>query len=228
MTPQTLMTSQTLMALQRLMALVLCVLIVISCQNESATPVYQPGRTWKFTVKNSLSEKLDTLTLSVFDERWHITQTKIVWRIARRDSNGSSVTEEQTGVIDRSNNIVGKNEIWLHPPRQDYLRLTELVAFPSVIVPVTQGQVIKNEVTPDEGWEELEGTHIKGTITVDGKVLYKGDVLRDSCLLLQAVGESEVGKYSAVYYFHPVKGFVYFFYDFKQYTCEIDLVSTNF
>ena len=108
------------------------------------------------------------------------------------------------------------------------MRLLEMIAFPQVKIPITLNEVTHTDLTPKEGWEELEGVNVKGKVTPVGKVVYKKDTLQDSCWKLQTTGVSSVGNYSAVYYYHPAKGFVYFYYNFEKYTCEIDLISTNF
>lgn len=203
-------------------------LLVQACARERRATVYEPGRKWTFTLKNSDSTRVDTLTLDVFDETLYMSQTKIEWGQVFRSANRTTVSSEQTGVIDRSNSLLMKQEIWLHPYRSYAMRLSELVSFPQVNFPIRNGQVIESEVTPNEGWKELEGITVKGRVVVTGKVLYKRELLKDSCWKLNATGTSEAGDYSATFYFHPTKGFVYFNYDFKKYTCEIDLVAINF
>ncbi len=208
--------------------LILSCLVILSREQERRAPVYVPGRQWVFTLKHSDSNHVDTLKLSVQDERWQITQTQITWYYSVSYATGRTVTTETTGVTDRSNSSFLKNEIWIHPPRSGYMRLSEMVAFPQVKFPITLNEVTHTDLTPKEGWAELEGVNVKGTVIPVGKVVYKQDMLQDSCWKLQATGVSSAGNYSAVYYYHPAKGFVYFYYDFDKYTCEIDLISTNF
>lgn len=155
-------------------------------------------------------------------------QTKISWELEERDSLSSKTSTEDAGVFDNATIPFPKRELWMFPPRSGYLRHAELVAFPQVRFPVTQGVTIHREIKAVNRWEKLNGESVKGNVTVIGKVLYKSELLKDSCWKLQATGTSNAGTYAATYYFHPQKGFVYFLYDFKKCTCEIDLLSTNF
>jgi hypothetical protein len=216
------------MKLQGLLTVLCFTLTLVSCNSELPGPVYVPDRTWTFTVANSDSAHIDTLTLDVVDETWNTFQTKIIWHQRIHHATGSTEIEEHTGVIDKPHHFLLPNEVWLHPYRSSYMRLTELVSFPQLKYPITDGQVVESTITPKHGWEELEGIEVRGRVTVTGKVSYKQAILKDSCWRLSATGRSTAGNYNATFYFSPTHGFVYFFYDFAKYTCTVDLVSVNF
>lgn len=207
--------------------LALCT-IILSCEDGNLSTIYVPGREWIFIVKSSPNQNVDTLTLSVLDEEWSLNQCKIQWILSTCKAEGSTVVTETTGVLDRSSSVFFPKEIWLHPPRMSYLRLTELVAFPQVIFPLKENQVFSSEIRPGDGWKELQGLTVHGCTRVAGKVSFLHPCILDSCWKLEASGSSEKGDYNAIYYYHSLIGFVYFHYDFGDYMCDIELVSVNF
>ena len=192
--------------------------------------IYNGGSSWKFNVKHSNKEKFDTLEFKSFDEKLENHQIKSVWKMAIKIDSGNirkKLVESTTGIVERhSSNIFSifglfEPKIWIHPPRILYMRLTEMVPFPYVEPPIEIGDKYNWELTPKEGWEELKGKTVTGKITVDQKIFYENTAVKDSCFVLNARGKSEVGDFQAKYYFSSKKGFVYFFYDFNDYTVEI-------
>jgi hypothetical protein len=204
------------------------VAITISCLSCSALEnpkIYSENREWRFTLSKSNSKFIDTISLKVFGESWKISQKKIEWNYSLRDSSGYSTITETTGVIDRSESSIFKKEIWIHPPRSTFMRLTELVPFPQIIFPIRQGEVLPWELTPKEGWEELKGVKVTGQVEVVGKIYYDNPIIKDSCWVLNAVGNSTAGNYKAKFYFNENAGFVYFNYDFNTYKVVMELIS---
>ncbi len=209
--------------------LVMCVIIfgviflLNSCNNSL---IYKPGYKCSFTIHKSDKKTVDTLHFVVLNKTWMYTQKEInyTYKIYREDGS-KSVIKPRTGVIDRQGNFITrlllKPEIWLHPPRQDYLRKAELVPFPWIKFPVHIGQKMDWELTPGKGWEEFEGKEVRGAIEVVDKVYYSNPVIRDTCWVLNAQGISEIGKFSGEYYFSEKYGFVRYFYDFNEYKVEI-------
>jgi hypothetical protein len=208
--------------------------------------VYLPGREWDFIVKRTNSSVVDTLILRTFDETWEITQKKIEWKYIIKDPNTFTQITEETGVIDRRGSfftkIFLKNEIWIHPPRSSYLRLSEMVPFPQINFPIYKGQIINWEITPKkvkaknydssgkyigdsvpEEWKKLIGKTATGKIGVKGKIYYNNPIIKDSCWVLNAFGNSPIGTIKSKYYFSEKYGFVFFFYDFNDYKVEIIL-----
>jgi len=215
------------MKASHLMFLLLVCYLSLSCRTRGS--VYQPGREWEFTSRNSHLPQLDKLTLKILDESWAVTQTKIEWvHNMALENGGYQVDSGQTGVIDQSGSDRTKSRVWIHPPRSEYFRRAELVPFPEVYLPIVDGYEYVSDLTPGKGWKELEGVKVKGLLKVNGKVLYKPELLQDSCWKIDASGKSSAGNYTAIYYYHEKRGFVFFQYHFGTDTCEINLVSMNF
>jgi len=123
-------------------------------------------------------------------------------------------------------------KVWIHPPRPsiDFYRLrhTELVPFPYVEFPLKIGNNSPWELTLKEGWKDWEGVEVKGNITVADKVFNENKNVNDSCWVIDAYGNSRIGKYSATYLFNEKKGFVNFKYYINKDTIELKLYEINF
>ncbi len=207
------------------------ILLLASC---SQPMVYKPNREWNFEVKRSDSETTDTLKFKIFNENWKLFQKKCKWfYLLINDSSGSmKMITSTTGIIDRQCNPVMEwffdSEIWMHPPRSAYLRLTEMVPFPWIKFPIEKGKELDWNLIPKSGWEELEGVEVNGTLKVTGKIFYENPVVKDSCWVIEAVGKSDAGNFTGKYYFNEKLGFVYFYYDFVKYKVEIVPFEVNF
>lgn len=198
-----------------------------SCNNSL---IYKPDREWHFAIKSSNNSEIDTVTLKTYDETWKLTQKKIeyIYNRKKNSTGGYTQTTEMTGVIDRQGNFFTRiflsSEIWMHPPRTGYLRVTELLPFPWIKFPIKIGQTNNWELTPKEGWEDFEGKKIIGKIHVTEKILFENPAIKDSCWVLEGIGKSEIGEFKCKYYFSEKYGFVYFFYDMNKY--QIELIPT--
>lgn len=191
--------------------------------------VYKPGREWEFDLKSSHSLLVRKMSLIVLDEPWALIQTKIKWSaIVKHDDGSFTVLEEFTGVIDNTDSAMKYGKIWIHPPRFGDLQLTELVPFPEVRLPLKVGQTYTSNLTPGDGWGDLKGVNMEGHLSVSGKVQFKPRLICDSCWVIDAVGKSSKGVYSAPYYFHSSFGFVYMKYNLGRDTLELSLVRKNF
>lgn len=207
---------------------ILCVL-TLSCGMHNTGNIYKPGREWEFDLKNSRSLRVDKVKLTVLNETWVHTQTKIEWLTLVKREDGSYVgVTEQTGVIDETDAGMESGKIWIHPPRSGDLRLAELVPFPEIRLPMKIGDTYPSSLTPDEGWGDLKGVSVEGRLSVTGKVQYKPELIDDSCWVIDAKGKSSKGEFSARYYFHSLYGFVYMKYDLGRDTSELTLRRTNF
>ncbi len=207
------------------------VLILSSCNNQL---IYKPGREWAFIAKSSNRTTTDTIILKTYNDIWQITQNKIeyIYNKTKDSTGGFTQITEETGVIDRQGNFLTRcfcnPEIWLHPPRSKYLRVTELLPFPWIEFPIYIGQTNNWELTPKQGWKDFEGKTIKGNIKVLDKIFYNNPAIKDSCWVLEGFGDSAIGNFKCKYYFSEKYGFVYFFYDFIKYNIEIILIKISF
>ena len=199
------------------------IFLLNSCSNPQ---VYKSGYKCSFTIHKSDKKIVDTLHFVVLDKIWMYTQKEINYKyIIHRNDGSKSVIMPRTGVIDRQGNFITRlfiqPEIWLHPPRQDYLRKAELVPFPWIKLPVHIGQKMDWELTPGKGWEEFEGKEVTGVIEVVDKIYYDNPVIQDTCWVINTYGKSEIGEFTGEYYFSEKYGFVRYFYDFNEYKVEI-------
>jgi hypothetical protein len=214
--------------------IIIAIVIIIFLSTCSNPLIYKPGREWHFIIKSSNRPNIDTIILKTYDESFLTTQTKIeyIYNKIKKSTGGYSQSIESTGVIDRQGNFISRlfitPEIWLHPPRSNFLRMTEMLPFPWIKFPIYLGQRIDWELTPKEGWEELKGKTVKGNINVKAKIFYDNLVINDSCWVVEGLGESEIGKFNCKYYFSERYGFVYFFYDFNQYQIELIPLKMKF
>lgn len=215
-----------------LIFIVFTVIFLLSSCNNSL--IYKPNREWHFIIKSSNNLNIDTMILKTYDESFVITQRKIDYIYNKTvDSNGNYTEEiETTGVIDRQGNFLTrlfiKPEIWLHPPRGKYLRVTELLPFPWIKFPIKIGQSNDWELTPKEGWGDFKGKTIKGKIEVVKRIFNDNPIINDSCWVLEGIGESEIGKFKCKYYFNEKYGFIYFYYDLNNYQLEIIPIMIQF
>ncbi len=205
-------------------------LITMSC---SKPIVYKPNSSFTFLIKNTKQNKNDTLILIVTNDSWNIFQNKCIWKYSPIiDSLGSKTNiKEMTGIVDKNYsfpfNLFFPSQIWLHPPRNVYLRMTELVPFPKIIFPIEKGQIIPWSLTPKSGWDEFEGITIIGQIKVIDRILFTNPIFSDLCWVLETYAESEIGTYKSKYYFHEKYGFVYLFYDFNDFQVELSLIDAK-
>lgn len=219
--------------INKLFLFISILLFAVSCSNPS---IYKPERKWIFEVKYSFQEKKDTLTLFTYDEIYNYYQLKCEWLNVQYDLpkvGSKTTTRGTTGIIERHYpaifSWIYSSQIWMHPPRhRPYVHLNEMVPFPWIEFPIFIGQKNDWKLTPKDGWKELEGKTVTGYIEVTDKIYFDNPVIKDSVWVLDAVGNSEVGRYTGKYYFHEKYGFIYFFYDFNQYQIEIEPIEINF
>ncbi|MDA3844528.1 MAG: hypothetical protein PF588_09200 [Candidatus Kapabacteria bacterium] len=203
------------------------VLILMSC---SEPKIYKGGKEWKFSMKSSDQIVADTIYLKSFDEITDRFDIKSHWvRFKLLENGGSNISVGESGIEDGTWLSLTPRKINIPPYRSsdDYSTLTGMLPYPGVEYPISIGQKTNWELTPRACWEELEGKTVKGYIEVIDKIYYSNDIVQDSCWVLSAIGKSEVGEFSAKYYFSEKYGFIYFNYDFSDYTVEINLIGYN-
>lgn len=210
------------------------ILIVVSFMSCGTSHVYHPEIEWEFSLNRSDRLDTDTVYLKTFDETILNGQIKCEWILCRQDSNNmQSISVSETGIIDNSGNFFRnlflKPEVWIHPLRSstDYYYLTEMLPFPWIQYPISIGQIIEWELTPEAGWGDLKGRSVVGEIKVVDKIFYSNPVVNDSCWVIETIGISSIGNFSSKYYFNEKLGFVYFHYDLNDYTIDIEVIDYN-
>lgn len=192
--------------------------------------IYLPNRQWVFTVKRSDNATIDSLYLTVLNERFEgdSTKWKLRWIAIVRDSNRVLIDTSISRVIDRE----GSPFISFSTPsiKGKGYQMTRLLPEPQVRFPIVLGHEmkVKDTIVVNRDSPEFEGLVITGTLKVSGKTFYKNPIVKDTCWIIDAFGNSEKGSFKAQYYFHKKFGFVYFYYDFVAYQVEISLAGLKF
>lgn len=201
----------------------------------NSTIIYKPNRMWVFVVTNSENISTDSITLTVLDKIQLNLQREVEWKYSSAIdtiTKNITMTSEYTGVVDETvkylPNFIHQSKVWIHPPRNLYMRYAELVHFPYIEFPIKIGNSHKWELTPQgSGWKELEGLNVDGEIVVANKIYYDNPQVKDTCWVLEANGKVKDKGYYGTYYFSEKLGFVYLKYKFDAKTIEINLISHN-
>lgn len=112
--------------------------------------------------------------------------------------------------------IESKNELWIHPIRNDHFVYTEIAPFPCVeLNKLAKDSVWYSGLWIGEGYKEFSGVKTsKYEVAGQKKYSYKNMIL-DSCWQVQSVSNhSKVGKNYHDYLYHPQHGFVEMKYKF--------------
>lgn len=208
---------------------VLLIAFLISCYSPE---IYKPSRSWKFNIIHNDKITDDFITLNTFDDMFGF-QIKSTWEYKYVDNGDINFVTETTGIVEHNeSNILSRlnivqSKIWLHPPRPDNkfynLKYTELIPFPYLEFPIESNKNIPWELTLKDGWKEWEGVNVTGNILIKHKFYYDNKSVMDSCWLIEAIGNSSIGTFDAVYYYNESKGYVYFKYIIKNETIELVL-----
>lgn len=172
------------------------------------------GEDWKFTPRNEadrntafyiemeIKPKLGTIKNVLPD----YNQTVISYSIL--NAQDRVLKRSETGLVDNENNI------WMHPPRNEYFKILELNPFPYIQKPFQIGN--------SWSWELSVGSHWGNPhwLVWDGVVLFKHhyeivdynayqtDLGSLSCYRIIAIGNSELGSTELSALFSPKYGFV--------------------
>ncbi len=180
---------------------------------------------WKFIVTKSNTHYIDTLILNSYFKSGNNDNLRFRWILITFDSlKSNSLIDTVYSVINVS--VDKNNYVEIPNPTNKYLKLTEAIPSPQLKFPIELGHPIntktKVKITSNE---ELKGITVTGKIEVKGKIYYDNPIVKDSCLVLDVVGNSKLGTFKAKYYFHEKYGFVYFYFDFVKYQVEINIIS---
>lgn len=182
-------------------------------QHSSDGDIFVTGSQWVYVIttfdSNKSIKKIDTITLTVEEGRFLLMQKKISWSIKSELPDGSTKeVMEITGVVEDN------NRIWLHPPRFDYLKFTELTAFPEIKFPINVGKTWASTLHIGAGWGEWKGEKVSSTYEIKGVNTKEMKAQNsDSCYIVSAVSKSKLGIYKTTYCFNLTSGFEYFNYE---------------
>lgn len=157
----------------------------------------------KYKVRTSINNiAIDSSTIelfvpetSVFD--FSFGQTRIEYRYL----NTKGTLIEKTGVIEN------EHRIYLHPPRESFMKFTELAPHPQVNFPIQKGAFYLVDLLVGPGFGEYTGLKLKQKISVVEKV--------DSLWVFEGVNLSEssfIKSYQIRYWFNSDLGFVKLLY----------------
>lgn len=206
--------------------LIIIFTLFLSCSNDQndGNKIFTTGSEWVYVVKtldsNKIINKLDTLKLTVEEGTFLIRQKKISWSMKNVLPNGS-IEEifEITGVVENS------ERIWLHPPRLDFLKFTELTAFPEVQFPAKENSEWSSTLKIGAGWSEWQGEKVKSRYTLSNNSEL---AITDSCYVVSATSNSKLGTFKTAYKFCINSGFEYIHYQHPNGSfTKIILLNTN-
>ncbi len=113
-----------------------------------------------------------------------------------------------SGIIENENNI------WMHPPRNDFFKILELNPFPFVMKPLEIGNRWNWKLKIGSQWGDFRWKTWNGEITN----LYNYQITKKEttttkfgelkCYIIECVGDSKLGKTKLITYFNEKYGFI--------------------
>lgn len=182
---------------------------------------------WKFVPEDSIDDNtikrvvisvqrgLEPMINSIPD----YNQTVIKYQYELKEGNARF--SSSSGVIENENNI------WMHPPRDQYFSILELNPFPFIKAPYEIGNEWNWQLRIGDGWSDKRWKHWEGSIEneytykiTDRKTL-KTDLGEISCWVIEGIAVSRIGETKLKAFFNSKYGFVQLNYT------NIDGSSTN-
>ena len=189
-----------------------------SCGTAEKASVYKPGRVWEFdvTVQDSSGIVVDSFQLNMKTRNSNVAEKAIRQITVEYEylKNGKSFDTETTGIEDNT------ERIHIHPPRDSYFDVSEIVHFPFISKPIGRGFKTSTEMVIQKASfinrktnEEinLAGKRIKQEVAlVDSTSIdFKNKELK--CFVIEGKNLNnikELGQFSCKFYFNKKYGFV--------------------
>lgn len=210
-----------------------------SCKMGSNASVYKADRIWSFdvTVEDSTGNIVDSFQLNMKTRNSNVAEKAIREITVEYEylKNGKSFDTETTGIEDNT------ERIHIHPPRNSYFDVTEVVHFPFITKPIGSGfkssteMVIQkasfiNRKTNEE--INLAGKKIKQEIALTDSTTFLFKKKEIKCYVVEGKNLNnlkELGQFTGKFYFNKKYGFVKFIYTTPwKSTIEANLKSVNF
>ena len=210
-----------------------------SCKMGSNAYVYKPDRVWSFdvTVKDSTGIIVDSFQLNMKTRNSNVAEKAIRQITVEYQylKNGKSFDTETTGIEDNT------ERIHIHPPRNSYFDITEVVHFPFITKPIGSGFKSSTEMVIQKASFINRKTNEK--VNLAGKKIKQEIALTDSTTFLFKKEElkcyvvegknlnnlTELGQFAGKFYFNKKYGFVKFIYTTPwKSTIEANLKSVDF
>ena len=210
-----------------------------SCKMGSNASVYKPARVWSFdvTVQDSTGNIVDSFQLNMKTRNSNVAEKAIRQITVEYEylKNGKSFDTEITGIEDNT------ERIHIHPPRDSYFDVSEVVHFPFITKPIGSGFKTSTEIVIQKAFIINRMTNEK--INLAGKRIKQEIALTDSTTFLFNKKElkcyvvagknlnnlKELGQFTCEFYYNKKYGFLKFIYTTPwKSTIEANLKSVNF
>ncbi len=193
-----------------------------SCGTAEKASVYKPGRVWKFdvTVQDSSGTVVDSFQLNMKTRNSNVAEKAIRQITVEYEylKNGKAFDSENTGIEDNTQRVN------IHPPRDSYFDVSEVVHFPFITKPIGLGFKSSTEIVIQKASYTNRKTNEK--IDLAGKRIKQEIALIDStaisfkkkelkCFVVQGKNLNylkELGQFTGKFYFNEKYGFVKFIY----------------
>ncbi len=193
-----------------------------SCGTAEKASVYKPGRVWEFdvTVQDSSGIIVDSFQLNMKTRNSNVAEKAIRQITVEYEylKNGKTFDTETTGIEDNTQRVN------IHPPRDSYFDVSEVVHFPFITKPIGLGFKSSTEIVIQKASYTNRKTNEK--IDLAGKRIKQEIALIDStaisfkkkelkCFVVQGKNLNylkELGQFTGKFYFNEKYGFVKFIY----------------
>ncbi|MDJ1485340.1 hypothetical protein QNI16_32915 [Cytophagaceae bacterium YF14B1] len=180
---------------------------VSSVSYENPAYTYLPDKKFVFETRRIKDGRLlwkDTITLQVFAEKLSNapSQDKITWAYS-----------DQVSVV--TGMIQNDTMVWMHPPREGRYKLTELIPFPSIKLPIQTGKQWDYQLNVGEHYSDSTSLEWKGDLHFDQAYEIEGAKAFSSkfglidCTVVKATGVCKYGKTQLYSLYNNWYGFVY-------------------
>jgi hypothetical protein len=210
-----------------------------SCGTYEKASVYKPGRVWEFdvTVQDSSGIIVDSFQLTMKTRNSNVAEKAIRQITVEYEylKNGKSFDTETTGIEDNT------ERIHIHPPRDSYFDVSEIVHFPFISKPIGRGFKTSTEMVIQKASfinrktnEEinLAGKRIKQEIALTDSTTFSFKNKELKCYVIEGKNLNnikELGQFSCKFYFNKKYGLVKFIYTTPwKSTIVANLKSVNF
>lgn len=210
-----------------------------SCSDDGKASVYKPGRVWYYdvTVQDSVGHVVDYFQLNMKTRNSNVAEKAIRQITVEYEylRAGKVFDTETTGIEDNA------QRVHIHPPRDSYFDVAEIVHFPFITKPIGAGFNASTEISIQKASYTNRKTNEK--IDLAGKKIKQKVALIDStsisfkkkelkCYVIEGKNLNyleELGQFTSKFYFNEKYGFVKLVYSTPwKSTITADLKSVKF